>query len=176
MIDPKPSFQPFMPLEIRHRFSRICHRKRLLLDPYHVDVSSATQSLPGSRPVRSVGRNKGLSMNRNPEVGWIHPANHRPRPFIGRLVDPLLCGSICFCAMLDPPTTAYLFLGSCAVLAAPTRAARNDRIKKNHADVCAIRLESPIQNPALPPTTTYRNYPNINCVTRRRRVHLPPQS
>ncbi len=27
----------------------------------------------------------------------IHPANHRPRPFIGSLVDPLLC------AMLDPP-------------------------------------------------------------------------
>ena len=29
MIDPKSSFQPLMPLETRHRFSRLCHWKRL---------------------------------------------------------------------------------------------------------------------------------------------------
>ena len=31
MIDPKPLFQPLMPLETRLRFSRICHWERLLI-------------------------------------------------------------------------------------------------------------------------------------------------
>ena len=47
----------------------------------------------------------------------IHPANHRPRPFIGSLVGP---------RCLIHPTIAHRAHGSCAVLAAPTRAARKD--------------------------------------------------